>query len=341
MRGLVHAHPQNNSAVPHAAAPLTAFTATLVIVWWLTRSRFRGVALDHPNRRSLHATPVPRSGGVGIHAGIALAWLTIGPDLPLALWLAFALLFAVSLLDDVRGVPVAVRFIAYLLAAYLLAADLLLAKFGLPAALLMTLALAWMANLYNFMDGADGLAGGMALLGFAFYGAAAWLAGDRTFALVNFSAAAAAAAFLIFNFHPARIFMGDAGAVPLGFLAGAFGLLGWLQHDWPWWFPLLVFSPFIIDASVTLARRLARRERVWQAHRDHYYQRLVQLGWGHRRTAAAEYILMAACGTIALIMRGLPAAAQWAALGIIAAVYLLLLTRIGAAWHKFKAGPAA
>ena len=79
-----------------------------------------------------------------------------------------------------------------------------------------TLAIAWMANLYNFMDGSDGLAGGMALIGFSFYGAAAWLAGSAEFALVNFSIAAAAAAFLVFNFHPARIFMGDAGSVPAG-----------------------------------------------------------------------------------------------------------------------------
>jgi len=342
MRRLAHVHPQNNSAVPHAAwAPLTAFTATLVIAWWLTRSRFIGLALDRPNQRSLHTLPVPRSGGIAIHAGIVLAWAAVAPNFPIALWLAFALLFAVSLADDVRGVPVAVRFTAYLLAAYLLSINLLLADFGMPAVLVMTVVLAWMANLYNFMDGSDGLAGGMALFGFSFYGVAAWLAGSHAFALANFSVAAAAAGFLIFNFHPARIFMGDAGAVPLGFLAGALGLIGWLQQDWTWWFPPLVFSPFIVDASVTLARRLARRERVWQAHRDHYYQRLVQLGWGHRRTAFAEYALMAVCGTIALIALNLPAAMQWAALGSIAVGYLLLITLIGSAWHKFKAGQTA
>src|SRR5580698_5987432 len=136
MRGLVHDHPQNNSAVPIATwAPLTAFTATLVIVWWLTRIRFFGLALDHPNQRSLHATPVPRSGGIGIHAGIVLAWAVIAPDLPIALWLTFALLFVTSLIDDIHGVPVPVRFTIYLLAAYLLAANLLLADFGLPVTL--------------------------------------------------------------------------------------------------------------------------------------------------------------------------------------------------------------
>jgi len=342
MRGLVHVHPQNNSAVPIATwAPLTAFTATLIIAWWLTRNQFLGLVLDHPNQRSLHATPVPRSGGIGIHAGIVLAWAVIAPDLPIALWLTFALLFVTSLIDDIHGVPVPVRFTIYLLAAYLLAANLLLADFGMPVTLILTLTLAWMANLYNFMDGADGLAGGMALFGFAFYGIAAWLAGHHAFALVNFSVAAAAAGFLIFNFYPARIFMGDSGAVPLGFLAGALGLIGWLQQDWTWWFPPLVFSPFIVDASLTLTRRLACRERVWQAHRDHYYQRLVQLGWGHHRTALAEYALMIACGAAGLIMLGQPVTVQWITLGLIAAFYLLLIMLIGNAWHKLKAGSTA
>src|SRR5208282_380854 len=157
--------------------PLTAFTTTLVIVWWLARSRFAAFAIDRPNQRSLHGVPVPRSGGIGMHAGIVLAWAAIAPNLPIALWLAYALLFVVSLLDDVHGVSVASRFAAYLLAAHLLAVNLLLADFGMPVTLVMTLALAWMANLYNFMDGADGLAGGMTLSGFMCYGIAAWLAG--------------------------------------------------------------------------------------------------------------------------------------------------------------------
>jgi UDP-N-acetylmuramyl pentapeptide phosphotransferase/UDP-N-acetylglucosamine-1-phosphate transferase len=200
------------------------------------------------------------------------------------------------------------------------------------------IAIAWMANLYNFMDGSDGLAGGMALIGFSAYGVAAWLADSAEFALVNFSIAAAAAAFLIFNFHPARIFLGDAGAVPLGFLAAALGLIGWLQRDWAWWFPVLVFAPFIADASVTLVRRLLRREKVWQAHRDHYYQKLVRLGWGHRRTALAEYALMLASGLLALAVLALPAAMQAVALAAAAGAYLTIMVLIDREWHKASDG---
>jgi UDP-N-acetylmuramyl pentapeptide phosphotransferase/UDP-N-acetylglucosamine-1-phosphate transferase len=160
------------------------------------------------------------------------------------------------------------------------------------------------------MDGSDGLAGGMALIGFGAFGAAAWLAGERGFAAGCLALAGASAAFLLHNFHPARIFLGDVGAVPLGFLAAGLGLIGWRDDIWPLHFVALVFALFIGDATVTLVRRLLRRERVWQAHRDHYYQRMVRMGLGHRRTALIAYALMAICAAAALFGRTQPPAVQ-------------------------------
>jgi len=175
----------------------------------------------------------------------------------------------------------------------------------------------WMANLYNFMDGSDGLAAAMSLIGFGSYAAGAGLAGASVAASSLAALAAATAPFLLYNLPPARIFLGDAGSVPLGFLAAAFGMGGWLEHWWPAWFPVLVFLPFIADASATLLRRLASGARVWEAHREHCYQRLVQMGWGHRRTLALYGGLMlatACCALAALIWvpsAGLPALALW------------------------------
>ena len=248
---------------PASWAPLTAFAAALFVVWWLARGRLSTLVLDHPNPRSLHEAPIPRTGGLGLHAGAQLALALIAPNLPPALWIAFIVLMVVSFWDDLRGIAAPWRLAVHLAACALFVAAVLPRDYGLLLAAAAALAIAWMANLYNFMDGSDGLAGGMALIGFSAYGVAAWLAGSAEFALVNFCIAAAAAAFLVFNFHPARIFLGDAGAVPLGFLAGALGLAGWLQRDGTWWFPLLVFAPFIVDATVPLARRLLRHEKVW------------------------------------------------------------------------------
>jgi len=168
------------------------------------------------------------------------------------------------------------------------------------------LGIAWLTNLYNFMDGSDGLAGGMTVIGFAAYAVAAAWAEEPELATTCLCIAAAAAAFLVFNFPPARIFLGDVGSIPIGFLAGALGVVGWNDEAWPLWFPLVVFAPFVADATTTLARRLVRRERVWQAHRDHYYQRMVRSGLGHRGTALIAYGLMVVCAAGALL--GLPAA---------------------------------
>ncbi|MGH8641844.1 MAG: MraY family glycosyltransferase [Burkholderiales bacterium] len=321
---------------PAEWAPLTAFAAALFAVGWLAKGRLSSRVLDHPNPRSLHEAPIPRTGGLGLHAGAALAIGIIRPSLPAALWVALAVLLLVSFLEDLRGVPAFARLVLHVAVSSLFAAAVLAGE-GAMAIGAAALATAWMANLYNFMDGSDGLAGGMAVFGFSFYGVAAWLAGSTEFALVNLSIAAAAGAFLVFNFHPARIFMGDAGSVPLGFLAAALGLIGWRQQDWTWWFPLLVFSPFIVDASVTLARRLLRREKVWQAHRDHYYQRLVRLGWGHGRTALAEYAVMFAFGIAALAAMALSAERQLALLAAVAASYLAIIVLVERAWAR-KAG---
>lgn len=315
-------------------APLTAFTATLLVVWWLIRSRLSTLALDHPNPRSLHEAPIPRTGGIGLHLGILVAWALVSPDLPLHVALAYGLLLLVSLIEDVRGLSIVLRLAVHLILAGTLAGAMLLQDYGILAVLMAMLAITWMTNLYNFMDGSDGLAGGMAVFGFAFYGIAAWYGGSSAFALLNLSIAASGSAFLVFNFHPARIFMGDVGSVPLGFLAGAFGLLGWRQGLWPWWFPIATFAPFVVDASVTLLRRLLRRERVWEAHRDHYYQRLVQLGWGHRGTALAEYGLMLITGLIALALLAAPATMQAAALGTAALIYAGLIAGVELAWRR-------
>jgi len=318
--------------------PLTAFATVLLVNWWLTGSRLADLTLDKPNRRSLHSSPKPRTGGVALHLGIGLACILIAPDLPFRLWIALGVLIGISLLNDMREIPSTWRLAVHLLAAAVLAGDVLF-DIGLPFRIVAILTFGWMANLYNFMDGSDGLAGGMTLIGFSFYGAAAVAAGHTEFAMVNFSIAAAASAFLVWNFSPARIFMGDSGSVPLGFLAAALGAIGWLQHIWNWWFPVLVFSPFVADATVTLVRRFLAGENILRAHRDHYYQRLVLLGWGHRWTALAEYGLMLACGLLAILALAAPAQVQMAVLGATCALYLVLISAVDRIWRRRLAAP--
>lgn len=316
------------SAVDVALPPLLALAVSALTIGLLLKSRAARLVLDQPNHRSLHATPTPRIGGLGIVAGVAIAGALGGFAVDPRIALAAAALVAVSLVDDLRSIGAGWRMLVHLACAALAAATLVGPAHDAWTTLAAVLAIGWLTNLYNFMDGSDGLAGCMALCGFSAYGIAALAAGDAAFAALNFSIAAAALGFLFFNFPPARVFMGDAGAIPLGFLAAVCALAGWQRGDWPLWFGGVVFSPFIVDASLTLTKRLARGERVWQAHREHYYQRLVQCGWGHRRTLLAECALMLAMAALALAgaTAGLLSAA--ALLTIAAAVYLVLIAAL-------------
>jgi len=309
---------------------LLAFALTVAVLHVLLGSGWAGyLALDTPNARSLHAAPVPRIGGL-IMVPVALASsLPVLPSAGLLAGLA-AGLCAISFIDDRWGLPVFVRLVSHMAAALVLCLGLLLSPspwgYGLAVVTLV-----WGINLFNFMDGSDGLAGGMALIGFAVFG---WMLLDAMpeIAKVAFCLAAAAAGFLAFNFSPARVFMGDAGSVPLGFLAGGIGIAGWQQSVWPAWFPVLLFAPFVVDATVTLLKRVLRGEKFWQPHRDHYYQRLVRMGWSHRHVALAEYLLMAGCGISALGLLQVDAALQAAGLLAWVAIYATLMLTIDRLW---------
>lgn len=284
-----------------------------------------------PGARSLHARPVPRVGGIAIWVGFLPAALFVPPEFGIARWVwwvPWLALVVVSLRDDFRNVGVGVRLTVHCVAAAWMAAGLAMSLPAAPFAAWPVLALnaalaalliAWGLNLYNFMDGNDGLAALMAVVGFSAYGLGA--AGSAAVTLF-FALAAASAPFLVANRPPARMFMGDVGAIPLGFLAAAFGLAGVAAGVWPAWFPALVFLPFLADATVTLARRARRREKVWEAHRTHYYQRLNQLGAGHGGTLAAygAWMLGSAGSAVACLRMpawGWPVFLGWIAAGAV------------------------
>lgn len=242
----------------------------------------------HPNTRSLHHSTVAQGAGVAIWAGVAAAAFWSPPSLTWAIPLLIVI--AISLWDDWRGLPVVLRLVSHVVAALIW-----LFLVGPPPSLLGWLAtvllMVWMANLYNFMDGSDGLAAAMTLIGFSAYSIGGWRA-DATQTPLVVAVVLATVPFMMVNRPPARAFLGDVGAVPLGFLAAALGIAGWKAQWWPAWFPPLVFLPFIADATATILRRLLCGERIWQAHREHYYQRLLRMGFGHAGTLALYAALM-------------------------------------------------
>lgn len=299
--------------------PLLCFVLAGVALALLLRSGLAAhIAIDRPNERSLHAAPIPRIGGIVVVAVALTVSAYVAPSLRPLLSVAAAV-GVVSAWDDRHSLPVLLRLMVHFAAATV---AVVILQMHAPAwiMVLAVLLLTWAMNLYNFMDGADGMAGGMAVLGFGALGIAA-VGPAPEIAVACLCIAAAAGGFLWHNFHPARVFLGDAGSISLGLLAGGLGLAGWIQGAWPPWFPVLVFSPFIVDASLTLAVRLLRGNKPWRAHREHLYQRMVRSGLGHGRTAMLWYAVMIAAGVTAIAALSWPIGAQFGLLTAWAAVY--------------------
>jgi UDP-N-acetylmuramyl pentapeptide phosphotransferase/UDP-N-acetylglucosamine-1-phosphate transferase len=309
-----------------------AFLLAVAIVRLLASDRLARLVLDIPNERSLHDRPIPRTGGIGLMLAAALVWVGLGQGALTPVALLAGALAALFFVDDVRGLSVAVRVGAQLAAAVAFVLFTGPYPLALLLAPMLVVGIVWSTNLYNFMDGANGMAGGMAVFGFGTYTIAATMAGANDLAIVSAIVTGAAAGFLVWNFDLARIFLGDAGSIPLGFLAAAIGVLGWSRGLWPFWLPLLAFSPFVVDACVTLIYRARRGEKLSQAHKSHYYQRLVRMGWSHRRLALAEYAAMAAAGTTALLMRNAGPLLVALLLGVWTLVYGALAIAIDRRW---------
>lgn len=257
--------------------------------------------LDHPNERSSHSAPTPRGGGVAIVVAF-MAGLVLGEGVSAAATIALIgggmCVALVGFIDDHGHIAARWRLLAHFsCAAWVLywtgipqfewmgvAVDI-----GPVAAVLAALYLVWMLNLYNFMDGIDGIAGVEALTvgvgGTAVY----WLAGVPMGSDVDLPALVAAASlgFLLWNFPPARIFMGDAGSGFLGLMLGAFSLQAAVARPVLLWCWLVLLGVFIVDATVTLIRRLLRGERVYEAHRSHAYQRASRAFGAHRPVTLA------------------------------------------------------
>jgi UDP-N-acetylmuramyl pentapeptide phosphotransferase/UDP-N-acetylglucosamine-1-phosphate transferase len=316
-----------------AAFGVALGVAAGVIALLLATNTASRIATDLPNDRSLHAQPVPRVGGWGaVPAALAAVALSGAADVLLVL--IVVALFAVSSADDRYGLPIALRVSVHTAAAALWLWQGPI-QLSLPIAVAAGLSVVWITNLFNFMDGSDGLAGGMAVFAFATFGAVAAAAGNAPLSIWSMAFAGAVAGFLFFNLSPAAVFLGDAGSIPLGFLAAVFGIWGWGEGAWPLWFPFLVAAPFVVDATVTLLRRVLRRQAFWRPHREHYYQRLIRMGWTHGRTALCEYVLMVLCCALAIWMLDWAPSAQIVGLTCAALVFLVLLYAIDRRWGAF------
>jgi len=328
------------------AGTLAAFAAAWALTWAVRHYALARDVLDHPNERSSHDVPTPRGGGVAIvvAAVAAEAALWAAGWLPREAALALAgggvAVAAIGWLDDHGGVSAkaraAVHFAAAAWALFWLGGlpELRLGlgsvPLGIAGAVLAAFGIVWSTNLYNFMDGIDGIAGAEAVTCGLFGGLLLLAAGGRGLAAAAFALAAASAGFLAWNWHPARIFMGDAGSYFLGFTfavlavaserAGSVPLLAWM----------VLLGVFVFDATATLVRRFRRGERWHQAHRSHAYQRAAPTRAHHARVSGAVAglnVMLASLAWLGTTRPGWLLPAVGAALPVLATLYLAVERR--------------
>ncbi|MGB8328483.1 MAG: glycosyltransferase family 4 protein [Polyangiales bacterium] len=280
---------------------LLAFVLSWGGIWLLLRhlaERF----MDRPNQRSSHISPTPRGGGISFVAAFLVVVLIADHLVPTEqgggwgpssrIVVVLLPLWIVGILDDFREISAGVRFLVQLAAAGLAVhwfgplpgIERIFEGFAFPwlPFLVGVVAVTALINFYNFMDGLDGIVGGTSAVQFAFF---AWYLHQPLWWIL----VAALLGFLLWNWPPAKVFMGDSGSTVLGG-AVALALLQAPTSRTMWW-AAAVTAPLVGDAAFTLLRRLARRENVLEPHKSHIYQRLHQSGWSHRRVTCTYMLL--------------------------------------------------
>lgn len=273
-----------------SAILVTLLASALLCGLYLQLAR-RWQILDRPNARSSHRLPTPHGGGLPLFLALLLGLVAAAvsgsalPDVYLVITGMSLLLVGMGVLDDLRGLSVRTRFFGYGLVCGVTAALLLPPVDGITSVALATaaaFALLWMLNLYNFMDGIDGIAALQCIQAAVSVALLSWFStGDAAYAGYCLMLAAAHAGFLAWNWPPARLFMGDAGSVPTGYLLGVLALLGAVQGTVPLEVWLILLAPFIVDASYTLVWRVVTGQPFTRPHRMHAYQRLSRHWGGH------------------------------------------------------------
>jgi len=297
---------------------LIAAFASLLLTGVVRRFALQRSVLDIPNERSSHSVPTPRGGGlaIAIVSLMAIAWAgatsAIDARAATGLFGGGVLVAAAGWVDDLRPLRASVRALMQTVGA----AWFLLWAGGLPAirlgaeslplgvggGVVALVGIVWSVNLYNFMDGIDGLAGGQALIAGSIGALLLAHGGDLGLANVVAALAGSCLGFLRWNWAPARIFMGDVGSGLLGFLFGAIAVLSERSAGPPLGVWLLLGGVFLFDATATVLRRMWRGERWYAAHRSHAYQRAILMGWGHARVSLAAMLLAICCGGLAVLV---------------------------------------
>ncbi len=271
---------------------ISSFFISLITIKLSIKILEKTKTLDIPNERSNHDLPTPKGAGIGIIAALLIIYYIFFPITDFIFPISIFFLCIISFINDNKQISIFIRLVIQIILAMIVLSfwppllNLPLLEIIIPSWLeliILLLFIIWMTNLFNFMDGIDGISSIQCIIIGLGVGSCLILSQDIN-KIENIIAGffiGSGFAFLIWNWHPAKVFLGDAGSVPIGFINGILFLL--LFKNGLWYIAFILNSYYLADSSITLLKRILRKEKPWKAHKSHFYQKAVQNGYSHSK----------------------------------------------------------
>lgn len=315
---------------------LICFALSVLFTPFVKKLAFAVGATDKPNKRKVHQKIMPRLGGLAIYASFMIGYFILRPwnEDSLYILLGSFIIVAVGILDDIYELPAKVKFLGQLVAAFIVVviAGVQVTFINLPFGgqlhfgfLSIPISIIWIVgitNAINLIDGLDGLAAGVSAIALVTISGMALIMGDWFVSSMGFIILGSTLGFLLYNFHPAKIFMGDTGALFLGYMISVLALLGFKNVTFiSFVIPVLILGVPISDTFFAIIRRIVKKQPLSAPDKSHLHHCLLRLGYSHRQTVLIIYGMSALFGLVAII---LSQAAVWVSMIVLAAVLLIL-----------------
>jgi UDP-N-acetylmuramyl pentapeptide phosphotransferase/UDP-N-acetylglucosamine-1-phosphate transferase len=271
---------------------IMSFIISLVTIKITIQFLKKTKTIDIPNERSSHIIPTPKGAGLGIIATLLIVYYTFLPLTDFWLMGSILIITTLSFINDNKQVSIIIRLIIQMVLTIIVLnfwpplKDIILFNSIIPIwieYIITFLLIIWVMNLFNFMDGIDGISGTQCIIIGVGVGLSLFLAQEEYKLEKIFAGfmAGSSLAFLLWNWHPAKVFLGDAGSIPLGFINAILILL--LCKNDLWYVAIIINNYYFFDASITLLRRIKMKKKPWNAHKEHFYQKAILNGYSHSK----------------------------------------------------------
>jgi UDP-GlcNAc:undecaprenyl-phosphate GlcNAc-1-phosphate transferase len=331
-------------------ASLICFITAILITPFIKRLALKIGATDHPNNRKVHQKVMPRLGGLAIYFSFIIGFLILQPESPykISILIGSFIIILTGFFDDLLNLSAKVKIVGQLVAAFIVILGGVeinfinlpfggKIEFGIFAIPLTILWIVGVTNAINLIDGLDGLAAGVSSIALITISGMAIIMGNSFVVAMGFIILGSTLGFLIYNFHPAKIFMGDTGALFLGYMISVLSLLGFKNVTViSFIVPVIILGVPLSDTFFAIIRRIVNKQPISAPDKSHLHHCLLRLGYSHRQTVLIIYGMSAVFGLVAVIFSQ---ATTWVSLTIFFSLLLaieLIVEKIGLVDRKYK-----